>query len=451
MLNVAGGATWVPLHHGGGVGMEKRCQGQFQVAGEVVKLYGTIFMLLLFATSSYSGGCRYWKNGQHDLNARQETQGMAKTDQGKLRELILSEATVVVCIDTNIYEQQQFAFQRGLLGEVPRLAGSGIRLVMPDVVAREIVDHLSEKLPEALGAIRKAARSAVNYGLIPDELEQQIQFGEVDYQRLACERLSKFLREAGALEIQVAAFANLSMVLDRYFNLEAPFEVKKKSEFPDAFILSALEVWAEVEDGYVVVISDDNGWNKFAAASKRLLAGVALREVFAATQDPDVVMLRAAAALIRGNACDAIRQRLEDTLAGMDIRAEAQSYHYVEAEVIELLVESIDVDDLKAEDLAIIRNETGQLVISWEARVDVSVEASVSLSIFDSVDKDYVTLGTERVSRKESQWFEMLITFLVSIEDGELSLDFEDIEVTANHVDVDLGEVNLDYSDDSDI
>lgn len=374
---------------------------------------------------------------------------MAETDQKKLRELILSETMVAVCIDTNIYEQQQFAFHRGLLGEVPGLAGSGVRLVMPDVVAREIVDHLSDKLPDALGAIRKAARSASNLGLISEELEQQIQLGEINYQRLASERLSDFLRQADALEIRVAAFADLSVVLDKYFNLVAPFEAKKKSEFPDAFVLCALEAWAESEDGYVVIISADQGWSKFAETSERLLTGVALRELLAATQDPDVMMLRAAAVLIRGDAYDAIRQRLEDTFAGMDIRADAQSYHYAEAEVTELIVKSIDVDELKADDLAIIRNENGQLVISWEARVDLNVEASVSLSIYDSVDKDYVTLATERVLREESNWFETLITFVAIIANGELYLEFDNIEVTANHIDVDLGEVHPDYSDDS--
>ncbi|ULU23785.1 PIN domain-containing protein [Dyella terrae] len=376
---------------------------------------------------------------------------MAKTDQGKLRELILSELTVAVCIDTNIYEQQQFAFHRGLLAEVPALTRSGIRLVMPDVVAFEVVNHLRDKLPEGLNDLRKAARLACNYGLTTEAIEQQIPSGDVDYRQLASDRLTSYVHRTNALEIQVAKFASLSTVIDRYFNLEAPFESKKKAEFPDAFALSALESWAEAEGSFVVVVSDDAGWNRFAESSKRLLTGVSLKELLVATQDPDVVLLRAVAALIRGDGYESIKQRLEDNISGMDIRADAHSYHYAEAEVVEVIVKSIDVSDLKAEDLSIIRNEEGRLIVSWEVQVDISVEASVSLSVYDSVDKDYVVLGSESVLRDLTQWFDTLMTLEVSVESGEPSLKFDDIELTASHIDVDLGEVELDYSDDSDV
>jgi hypothetical protein len=59
----------------------------------------------------------------------------------------------------------------------------------------------------------------------------------------------------------------MDTVVDMYFKLKAPFEEKKRAEFPDAIALVSLERWAELNKLKILVVSYDSGWEEYCASS----------------------------------------------------------------------------------------------------------------------------------------------------------------------------------------
>ena len=73
----------------------------------------------------------------------------------------------------------------------------------------------------------------------------------------------------------------------------------------------------------------------------------------------------------------------------------------------------------------------------------MTVTAEFSLSAFDSIDRDYVGLGSTEVEREEDLSLDVLVT-LTGLE-GEAVL--EDVELIKGWVDVNFGEIEMDYGD----
>jgi hypothetical protein len=96
-----------------------------------------------------------------------------------------------VCVDTSVYESQHFAFHKGVLGEMKHLPAAAIAVLIPDVIEREILSHMIEKLPDVHLKLRKAVREASNFGLISEDTEAALQLNEESMQSLAKDRLRR--------------------------------------------------------------------------------------------------------------------------------------------------------------------------------------------------------------------------------------------------------------------
>jgi hypothetical protein len=58
-----------------------------------------------------------------------------------------------------------------------------------------------------------------------------------------------------------SAGVDIELVFKKYFNNEAPFkEGLKKNEFPDAFILAAIDLWCSKNNEKMIIVSSDNDW-----------------------------------------------------------------------------------------------------------------------------------------------------------------------------------------------
>ncbi|URL57017.1 DUF4935 domain-containing protein [Luteibacter flocculans] len=370
---------------------------------------------------------------------------MAIIERDELQSKIHKGEIKAVCVDTSVYEAQHFAFHRGLLGEMKNLPAAGIQVLLPDVIEREILSHMSEKLPEIHSALRKAMRAAGNFGLIAEDAEAKLQVPEQDFKKLANDRLQRHVDDIDACILPVGEYADTNQVFDSYFKAIAPFESKKKSEFPDAFSLSAIERWAESEDTQVVVISNDDGWANFAKDNERIHAGPRLGDLLVAIQIADPILLKKAVAAIKGPEIDSIKIRLNERINSMAINANVDSYHYAEADVLDSRVLDVDLGSLDPDDLEIVRSDGQEFVVRWIVHVRVRFEASVQLSVYDSIDKDYVPLSVEDVSRDDDLELESLLSFSIENDDDAINLEFQDIELTDSYIDIDLGEVEISH------
>ncbi|MBK7935556.1 MAG: DUF4935 domain-containing protein, partial [Lewinellaceae bacterium] len=98
----------------------------------------------------------------------------------------------------------------------------------------------------------------------------------LDYDNLK-KQLDEFIKK-GKVQILPFQYADLNSIIPRYFNHEKPFGLgKKKHEFPDAIVLSAIEVWCEKQDCEIYLVSGDEDLNSIT--SKRVTAVSSLRDI----------------------------------------------------------------------------------------------------------------------------------------------------------------------------
>src|SRR5206468_1659507 len=81
-----------------------------------------------------------------------------------------------------------------------------------------------------------------------------------DGEAVTKEILGRFKDFIDKAKVDVISEENVSIaaVFEKYFARKAPFgDAKKKSEFPDAFVVAALRDWCEKEKTKMFVVSDD--------------------------------------------------------------------------------------------------------------------------------------------------------------------------------------------------
>lgn len=85
------------------------------------------------------------------------------------------------------------------------------------------------------------------------------------------ERFRSFLEDCGVLIIDVSQ-VSINLILDKYFSKSPPFSEKKKHEFPDAIVLSALENWASANKEMIYLVSKDGDMVNSCLTSSNLVS-----------------------------------------------------------------------------------------------------------------------------------------------------------------------------------
>jgi len=106
-----------------------------------------------------------------------------------------------------------------------------------------------------------------------------------------------------------------------------------------------------------------------------------------------------------------------------DFRVEADSQFAVEEEGVDAIVDdiSIDIPDATGATLDTISHNDGQAVIKVSGTASLSVDVHFSFEKFDSIDRDYVGMGSATIPDNVEIEFEALVT--VQIDADGLTLD----------------------------
>ena len=132
---------------------------------------------------------------------------------------------------------------------------------------RELFRKYEERAKKAAEDVEKAHKThpidSLALGDLPstDELEKQC-LSELKRQWEA-------FKEHFVVE-ELPLVGNLEDVVSWYLKTEAPFSEKKKKEFPDAFILSALEYYHQENQASIAVITEDESFGE-ACVSRRYI------------------------------------------------------------------------------------------------------------------------------------------------------------------------------------
>lgn len=166
------------------------------------------------------------------------------------------DITEYAFLDTDVFRSKSFNFSgRGFEALRAHAAKGRLKLLTTDITDREIQANVALAVNEEAAKIRTAHKKAYaikNSGIVslPDISQHSI----VAALRT---KLEDFLVATATTRVGTSE-VEAGPIFDKYFRGEPPFGAKdKKAEFPDAFVLAALDSWCEDECKTLFVVSRD--------------------------------------------------------------------------------------------------------------------------------------------------------------------------------------------------
>ncbi len=284
-----------------------------------------------------------------------------------------------------------------------------------------------------------------------EDLLQQISGGRSAAQA-ARERFDKYINDTGCEVVKDTELVDISTVFEGYFSGEAPFGAgKKKSEFPDALALHALEGTAADRDIGMLVVSKDGDWREFCEQSERLYLVSGIEKALDLVNNAESEQRAAIVSWIMkdGEGHPEIRQQIEHSIEQIEFTADGHApAGALEASAWSGTLKSVewpdhaDIDIIDTETLD--GGDTLQVTASLPLLLVVQVPVELSFSVWDSVDKETLGIGGRTIEIDEKLAVRMIITLSIrdrGSEDVELICD--DSELDIQYHEIELGEVDV--------
>lgn len=349
-------------------------------------------------------------------------------------------------LDTTVFDSKQKNFRQAELRAVSQFRVRGFPMVLPDVIASEMKAHLAHEASETQRELKKTLR-AHNLRWHRDQPpnEATILFLDRDPTEYAQSEFDDFATHVGARILDVAEKPDvLSELFRRYFSLEAPFGIAdaRKAEFPDAAALLRLEAFAKEHNTIILCIAQDQAWKDFAEASENIATifplNAALGALSEAFRDEDLAD-EIIDLWLAGEQADfeaGIRDAIIDRLMDLDFEIEAESGVSFEAEPIDADLVEIFAGTLTEPVVLAADEETVTFTVG--VMFKAKFEAIFSFSVWDSVDKEYVGMGTEVASTTETLTLPITIIADRDVSEG---IHHHEISVSQKPFTVDFGYV----------
>lgn len=191
-----------------------------------------------------------------------------------------------VTIDTNIFEANKFDFgtDSTLSLLVKNVQNGKIKLVLSDIVIREVEKHIYRRVENVCGKARKLRKEYLD--ILPEQylvdigMEIYVQIPNKEVYNQANNVFYNFLEDCKVERLDIDSI-NLETIIEDYFSVRPPFEnsEKKRKEFPDAFIAQEIKNHFG-SDEIVAIISQDKGFKKACGDNNNYLFFNSLGELF---------------------------------------------------------------------------------------------------------------------------------------------------------------------------
>ncbi|WP_234745697.1 PIN domain-containing protein [Burkholderia sp. WTPI3] len=375
----------------------------------------------------------------------------------RIHELIEQKLIGAIALDTSIFDGQQGRLEDGLLRRVEQFRSTrNVAVLMPDVVQRELIVHLTRDAAAARTALLRATRAPDLVGLLSPAALTQLQTRAaqaIDPADAATARVTRWLELTDATVLNVAEHVDLRALFDRYFAMQPPFAEagKKKHEFPDAAALLALESWANARSTGILVVSSDKDWHRFCAGTNRLYCTADLGDALGAFQDETAQFAARRLAELSGpggpiNLAAAMLDALRTSFGAIQVHIEASSgYAYdwkerIDLERVELPVPEIALTEFEAVDYG---DGAVTVAVHGTAHGRISIYcAFCSWSFVDGVEDTYTELGTRTFNCDAAIAVRALVTLT-----GDIPKRFKigAVEILPTVHRVELGQIEPDW------
>ena len=167
-------------------------------------------------------------------------------------------------IDTQVFVQNRCRFDtQAFTRLLDTFVKGGIRLLIPEMMERELLRKFDEQAIKAAQDLIKAHKIHPVASLSLIELPTEEELQAKCYQEMV--RQWETFKQHFTVE-KLSLVGDLNNVVNWYFRKEPPFSnPKKPKEFPDAFILSALEHYHKEHKANIAVVSGDGDFQEVCA------------------------------------------------------------------------------------------------------------------------------------------------------------------------------------------
>jgi len=171
-------------------------------------------------------------------------------------------------IDTEFFKRQGLRFDTSAIINLKKtFLKGGIRLLVPIIMERELLRHFEQEAEKISNALTKSHNEYYIKSLELSEIPCLDDLKSKCLEEMTS-RWSLF-KEHFIVE-NLPIVGNLEDVVDWYFDVHPPFSEKKRKEFPDAFIISALDQYHKRTQANIAVIGFDGDFSK-ACANRRYI------------------------------------------------------------------------------------------------------------------------------------------------------------------------------------
>ena len=173
----------------------------------------------------------------------------------------------IIFIDTNIFVSENYFLEDNRINQLMSLAENQVvSILWPEIAYEEVKTHL---LSDVLGTFKEVCGKDYKTLRNDDAFLSYCKIGAKSVKTNALKKLELFKSKSNAYMIPYSYCTDVEGVFKKYFNKEKPFGAdKKKDEFPDAFIIQALEKYCKNTSlPKVIVLTQDKD---FVSSSSHL-------------------------------------------------------------------------------------------------------------------------------------------------------------------------------------
>ena len=353
-----------------------------------------------------------------------------------IRAAIATGDVCAVSIDTTVFDASGKDFRNAIMRRLDQVQARGVRVVITDVVAREMRSHLREAALGTQAKLRTALdKHNERWRRVPGAKERSDLLLDADVVAFGKAEFDAFVEQVSGELISTSDVPGVvDEVLGRYFGKNPPFAdvAKRKSEFPDAFALLTLEDLAGRCSKLLMCVSADKGWEAFANESSHLVCVKKLDDALALFHDQDVAD-EVVEAWRRGEDEDWM-EALENVFEDFDFCATGQAELYFDAEPVGSALQYITGEGIGDPKVIAVDKET----VTFTVRVEACLGFTAAFQFYavDKVDGHEIPLGTSEAYAERTLPSDLTITADRSIENG---LRLRDVEVAKRCHDVYFG------------
>lgn len=323
-------------------------------------------------------------------------------------------------LDTQTYMARNFQFEFGVLQTLQsHLEEDDCHILITDVNVREIRRHLKRKAAEAHAVISRAKKEAMILRNTP-ALPWHGIFSPVTVDEIHNELERKFqaFLENAAVEVVLTNTVNIDAVFDAYFQETPPFATSgKKAEFPDAFVLHAIDTISKQRGHILYVVSEDRDVKSFCALRENLISIGRLEELLALVLK-NTERLAEPAKFAEEVFADwevAVQQNIKERLTNAEFEiGDDADENLFEAEVDSVEIESIDYLSRNLTDVS-KEDATFELIVRMSVAITISYP-DYDRSPWDPEDKYYPFVLHNEVVRRYINTAPVFVSF--SFDDG---------------------------------